>query len=159
MYSLCIYFFFLSFTLSDAFFSLEDKPIFWCFKVCPLYCSPRRSDEGGPPPIYLDDSPYDFHDWVDDDPLPVHYSYHDYGHHDDHHHDVDNRDYGHHDHGHHDHGYWQFCTWPTTTTLKPTTQPHPTTTTMTTTTAMTTTTEVPTWICSVCKAKCGYPKS
>uniref|UniRef100_A0A2H1VS00 SFRICE_028330 n=1 Tax=Spodoptera frugiperda TaxID=7108 RepID=A0A2H1VS00_SPOFR len=59
MWTLLLYSVLLSSMCGEAFFHLE-KPIFFCYKVCPLYCSPRRSDEDAESLIYLDDDPYSF---------------------------------------------------------------------------------------------------
>ncbi|XP_063829222.1 uncharacterized protein LOC135078623 [Ostrinia nubilalis] len=56
----------------QAFFLFAEKhePILFCFKICPLYCSPRRRDEDAssliyieddPPPPYEDYSPHPYH--------------------------------------------------------------------------------------------------
>ncbi|XP_062531329.1 uncharacterized protein LOC119630713 [Bombyx mori] len=56
----------------EAFFLFADKsePIFFCYKICPLYCSPRRHDldessliyiEDEQPHPYFDHSPNEYH--------------------------------------------------------------------------------------------------
>ncbi|KAJ8712227.1 hypothetical protein PYW07_005069 [Mythimna separata] len=96
---------FLNYVWSEPFFQLTDKPIFFCFKVCPLYCSQRRSDEDAGSLIYFEDEPHSFsHDiWMDDEPSFPPYPYH--------------------------FGHFVYCKPKTTTTT-----PKPTTTTMATTT-------------------------
>ncbi|KAJ8714960.1 hypothetical protein PYW08_004941 [Mythimna loreyi] len=62
---------------SEPFFRLTDKPVFFCFKVCPLYCSQRRSDEDAGSLIYEDHPYFISHDvWVEDDPIFTPYPYH-----------------------------------------------------------------------------------
>ncbi|PZC71982.1 hypothetical protein B5X24_HaOG212089 [Helicoverpa armigera] len=69
----------LSGVCADPFFVFSDKPIFFCWKVCPLYCSPRRGDLDADSFIYIEDSPFHFKPdiWIEDS--PYHSPYH-YGH-------------------------------------------------------------------------------
>ncbi|XP_075980472.1 uncharacterized protein LOC142979450 [Anticarsia gemmatalis] len=57
----------------EALFFWKEKPIFLCFKVCPLYCaknSKRRLDEDKSSLIYIDREPPKFEPefWVEDYP-------------------------------------------------------------------------------------------
>ncbi|XP_059057787.1 uncharacterized protein LOC131851317 [Achroia grisella] len=82
----------------------HERALF-CFKICPLYCSPRRYDEDAASTIYIDDDvPYhSYQPYIEDDHYINRHPYH--------------------------HGHYVWCVpKPTTTT------PKPTTTTMATTT-------------------------
>ncbi|XP_053610599.1 uncharacterized protein LOC128675307 [Plodia interpunctella] len=140
--------------VSDAFLFFFARNERWllCYKICPLYCSLRRNDEGAdkysPADIYAniaglknwDRSADDSELYVDDD-LPYYPPITKFDELED----------------HESHFWYPPEYYPRFVICKPPPAPTTTTTTTTTTPKPTTTTSEPTFICMQCKKRCNYP--